>query len=222
MEIWKDVPEYEGVYMISNKGRLKALEREIAHGNTKQIRRETIKHQWMNDDGYMICKLSKDGRNKNVAVHRLVALAFLDNPENKAEVNHIDGNRSNNDVANLEWVTRAENIQDTITRGTHVSLRDLHGENNPNFGNHKLHLKYIENDELRMTQARPGAQNGRAKPVEVTLRDGRVLCFDYIGECAKWLIDNHVYSITHASLCERITSCAKTGQCYKGSEFRFI
>ena len=100
MEIWKDIEGYEGIYQVSNLGRTKRL-----YKNDK----EKILKPFSNKDGYLIVNLCKEGKVKSRSVHRLVAQAFIPNPENKPEVNHKDENKSNNKVENLEWVTSKEN-----------------------------------------------------------------------------------------------------------------
>lgn len=100
MEEWRDIQGYEGLYQVSNNGRVRSLARNSTKG---KILCQAVKR------GYSHVCLSKDNKKKHFAVHRLVALAFIPNPSKKPEVNHIDGNRSNNNIANLEWVTRAEN-----------------------------------------------------------------------------------------------------------------
>lgn len=94
-EEWRDVIGYEGIYKVSNFGRVKNHRR--------------IKSQQANNKGYMIVHLSKNAKLRWCLVHRLVAQAFIDNPDNKATVNHKDGNRANNNVNNLEWASYSEN-----------------------------------------------------------------------------------------------------------------
>jgi hypothetical protein len=98
-EIWKDVEGFEG-YKVSSFGRIKSFK----HKKAGRILKLPLK-AW----GYFQTTLFKLGKPKFLSVHKLVALAFIPNPENKPEVNHIDGNKTNNNVQNLEWVTLSEN-----------------------------------------------------------------------------------------------------------------
>lgn len=100
-EIWKDIPSFVGVYQVSNLGRVKSL--NYYRKGIESIRKPAI------NKGYLYVSLYRNNVNKTYAVHRLVAEAFIENPENKEQVNHKDGNRKNNNVLNLEWATRSEN-----------------------------------------------------------------------------------------------------------------
>ncbi len=104
-EIWKDIPSFEGKYQVSNFGNVKSL--NYLRTNTPRLLKQN-NHK----DGYKLIGLSneKTGKKKYFTVHRLVAQAFIPNPENKATVNHIDGNKANNHVSNLEWATPQENM----------------------------------------------------------------------------------------------------------------
>ena len=107
MEIWKDVVGYEGIYQVSNEGRIKRIGKyrnQVTEWESNKILKPAIKN-----NGYMYCQLSRDNKTSPKMVHRLVAEAFIDNPHNKPTVNHIDGNRTNNNVSNLEWATYTEN-----------------------------------------------------------------------------------------------------------------
>ena len=97
-EIWKDIKDYEGLYQVSNLGRVKRI-------TTGRVLKP-LKHA----NGYLMVKLSKNSIVYTKTVHRLVAEAFIPNPEHKSEINHIDENKTNNNVSNLEWMTRKENI----------------------------------------------------------------------------------------------------------------
>ena len=98
-EIWADIPEFEGVYQISNYGRLKSYKQ----GKEKVLSLSPNKH------GYIEKQLYKHSKYTNKKIHRLVAEAFIPNPNNLPEVNHKDGNKQNNTVENLEWCTTKEN-----------------------------------------------------------------------------------------------------------------
>lgn len=113
MEIWKDIIGYEGLYKVSNLGNIMSLEKHIINHSDEriQIRPPKLLKQHKNQFGYMKVWLYKNSKRKEYAVHRLVAMAFIDNLENKPCVNHIDNNRENNNVNNLEWCTYKENNQ---------------------------------------------------------------------------------------------------------------
>lgn len=100
-EIWKPVAGFEGLYEVSNTGRVKSLKRL----HTK----ERILSQWLNHRGYARVTLWKENRQTKHSVHRLVADAFIPNPYGKPQVNHKDENKQNNAVENLEWCTQLEN-----------------------------------------------------------------------------------------------------------------
>lgn len=111
MEIWKDIKNYEGYYQISNLGNIKGLERKVDNHGGFKLMPEIIKKPFISKKGYHSIQLRKLGSNKNFRIHRLVAQAFIPNPENKPEVNHLDTIKSNNFVENLEWCTNLENVE---------------------------------------------------------------------------------------------------------------
>ena len=109
-ELWKDVVGYEGLYKVSNLGRVKKIFEDY----------EIVLKPFIHP--YYTVTLSKHDKTRNIYVHRLVAEAFIPNPENKPEVNHIDGNKLNPNVENLEWVTKSENIKHAFRTGlAHIS-----------------------------------------------------------------------------------------------------
>lgn len=111
-EIWKPITGYEGVYKVSNKGRILAVRHFITRKNgVKQFCKEQIiKPSSTINSGYNIVNLIKEGdKQRHFLIHRLVALAFVPNPYNLPEVNHIDENKQNNDSSNLEWCTKQYN-----------------------------------------------------------------------------------------------------------------
>lgn len=102
MEIWKDIKGYEGLYQVSNKGRVKSLK----YNKTKK---EKVLKSSTNNAGYLSVELWKYGERKKCYIHRLVATAFIDNQENNLEINHKDENPENNSIENLEWCNRKYN-----------------------------------------------------------------------------------------------------------------
>lgn len=117
-EIWRDIKGYEGLYEVSDLGNVKSLERSIVRKDgTSYYIAERILRPRKKSEGYLDVALNKDGKAKHYRVHRLVAEMFIPNPENKPEVNHINANKSDNRVENLEWATREENIHHAIKEG---------------------------------------------------------------------------------------------------------
>ena len=115
MEEWKDVVGYEGLYQVSNLGRVKGLEKIVANNwGFKKWEERILKPGIV--QGYSYVVLRKDKTSRNFRVHRLVALAFIPNPENKPCIDHINGCRTDNWVENLKWVTYSENINNHITK----------------------------------------------------------------------------------------------------------
>ncbi len=117
-EIWKDIPDYIGIYQVSNLGQVKSLDRTITKGNNfTQKCKGKILSKWINGRGYANTVLWKDGTQKTFRIHRLVCIMFLENPLDKEQVNHKDGNKLNNCVDNLEWCTNLENIRHAYKTG---------------------------------------------------------------------------------------------------------
>lgn len=117
-EIWKDIKGYEGLYQVSNLGRTKSFPR-LSWNGKKYIKREEMISKIYNRNKYTQVSLRKDGNIKQISVHRLVALYFIPNPDDKPMVDHIDGNKSNNRVDNLRWVTNQENVKNETTLKKH-------------------------------------------------------------------------------------------------------
>lgn len=104
-EIWRDIKGYEGKYQVSNLGNVRSL----MYHNAKGIKRISLLKPATDGKGYLRCALSKNNILTTFKVHRLVAQAFIPNPNNYPQINHIDGNKKNNKVDNLEWCTNSIN-----------------------------------------------------------------------------------------------------------------
>ena len=169
---------------------------------------------YSNHDGYAVVSIKCDTGWRSVGVHRLVATAFIPNDdEERTEVNHIDFNRTNNQVTNLEWVTRTENVRHSRRGGRYG---DINGENNPNYGNHALSQKYKNNPELsKLKQSRPGAQNGRARKTDLYFNGEFVQSFPYYSLCCKYLMNILGLSST-SHISRELDKCVKTGGNYRG------
>ena len=111
MEIWKDIQGYEGLYQVSNLGRVRSRN-GLIHLNT-------------NNYGYKHVTLSKSNVQKTALVHRLVAEAFIENPFELPQINHKDGNKNNNAVINLEWTTQKDNNRHAIKTNLRKAKRIL-------------------------------------------------------------------------------------------------
>ena len=136
-EVFKDIEGFEGKYQVSNKGNVKSLN---YLGTKRPKNLKPTRHHL----GYMIVKL---GKNNWSMVHTLVAKAFIPNIEGKKYVNHIDGNKANNNVTNLEWVTSKENMNHAIRTG----LRDPRKNNHPKGAavvNSKAVIQYSKDGEF--------------------------------------------------------------------------
>ena len=126
-EEWKPVKGFEGLYEVSNLGQVRSLDR--LRKNVKGMAKINGRIITGNHGGkhYYQVALRKDGKKKYMSVHRLVAEAFIPNPDGKSQVNHIDGNKQNNVVSNLEWVTPSENILHSFETGlnTHIGEKNI-------------------------------------------------------------------------------------------------
>lgn len=126
-EIWKDIKGFEGLYQVSNLGRVKSLERKVSalNNGTKCLKRinERILCQKTSYQGYKIVLLYNNKKRKYCSVHRLVATAFIPNPNNKPCIDHFNCIRSDNRVSNLRWCTIKENCNNPLTLINKSNLR---------------------------------------------------------------------------------------------------
>lgn len=125
MEKWKDIQGFNGYYQVSNKGRV----RSFRYKASKKGRRDNPVMLKPNKkkNGYVQYGLTKNGATKTFTAHRLVAIAFLPNKDDKLQINHIDGIKHNNNVENLEWCTASHNRKHAFK----IGLSSMDGENHP-------------------------------------------------------------------------------------------
>lgn len=146
-EIWKDIYfidngiiyDYRGLYQVSNFGRVKSFPRQGTH-----INEEHILILGKNHKGYLQCILTKKSKRNNFMVHRLVAKMFISNPEDKTQINHIDGNKENNCVSNLEWCTNGENGKHAWTNGLRTKKYGKENKSAKKVVQYSLDMKQIK------------------------------------------------------------------------------
>ena len=126
-EEWRDIPGFEGIYAVSSLGRVKSLERDSEYyvKGQRRVRHygESLMKQYEDQDGYLQCHLQDHGREVYCNVHRYVAQAFIPNPSGLPEANHIDGNKHNNVVENLEWCNTQYNVSHALETGLRGSQK---------------------------------------------------------------------------------------------------
>ena len=143
-EIWKEINDFDGIYFISNLGNVKSVERIVYYPEScynKTNKGVTRKEKLLKPSykkRYLSVTLSKDNNKFYYLIHRLVAIHFIDNPNNLPCVNHIDGNKHNNIYTNLEWTTHSENSIHAIKNGL---TKFKTGKDNHNY----KHGKYLRN-----------------------------------------------------------------------------
>lgn len=161
-EIWLPIRGYEGIYEVSDTGRIKSLGRKVVRfGRHKEFIEDSIRIP--KKDKYLRVELSRGGVNKIHPVHRLVAIAFIDNPNRKPYVNHKDGDKYNNNVENLEWCTHSENQKhsfDVLKRGIPPKAFKS-GEQHIHYG--KGHLK-------------PQCRKVKCDTLDIVFNSGREAC----------------------------------------------
>ena len=133
-ETWKWIDGYQNMYQVSNFGRVRSVDRdvycEVSPNKLQHIFGKILK-QGLNKKGYPIVYLSKDGKQKTIAVHRLVAKAFIDNPLSLPQVNHKDGCKTNNNVDNLEWCDNSYNQKHAHEIGLYPTYEETMGWGRP-------------------------------------------------------------------------------------------
>lgn len=119
VEVWVTMPGYENKYEVSNLGSVRSVDMSVKHNyGGIAIKRGRLRKLQISKTGYyMVALMIAPNKIKNCSVHRLVAMAFIPNPDNKPHVNHIDGDKLNNKVENLEWSTPSENVKHSWDTG---------------------------------------------------------------------------------------------------------
>jgi hypothetical protein len=121
-EEWRDIDGFDGFYQCSNLGRIKRCKRRRSiHGIVQIIEKPYIMRQTIRDDGYLAITIQYFGKRELFLVHRVICSTFIDNKVNHKEVNHKDGNKANNHIHNLEWVTHSENIKHSYSKLGRIS-----------------------------------------------------------------------------------------------------
>ena len=184
-EIWKDIKGYEGLYQVSNLGRVRSLDRYVKQNhNTKQLKKGKIIQPTKNHKGYLGLKLCKENTSKKVSIHRLVAQTFIPNLENKPQVNHINGIKTDNGVENLEWCTCSENIKHAFDTGLKKSNK---GVNNPMYGKH--HTEETKKKIGGVHKGKTGEKHPRSKKVKCITTGDVFVCIREAGR--KYNVANH-------------------------------
>lgn len=124
-EIWKDVEEFNGVYKISNLGRLKSISRTVKHPKGSCVLKEKFLSQVINKKGYIEFQITYNGKHYSRKAHRLVADAFISNPLSLPQVNHINGDKTDNRVENLEWCNNSKNQRHAVRIGLRKTMTVL-------------------------------------------------------------------------------------------------
>lgn len=218
---WVPIQGYEGIYEISMDGSIRSLDRYVVRSDgVKQFKKGKLMTYHINSDGYPTVHLSKNGKSERICVHILVARAFVDNPNGLTEVNHLDFDRTNYRYDNLEWTTHRDNILYSINAGRHV-CNDVFGDKNPNYHNTKLKEYYASHPEEKMKLARKGKQNGRCVPVTLIEPNGKISSFDYLIECATYMMENGYTSAKCiSSVADGISVAKKKNKRYMNCQFK--
>lgn len=181
-EIWKDIPGWEGFYQVSNYGRIKSSKRTISdkNGITRPISPRIIKtHPSGKTRAYLGFGSHRNGKSGRIYVHKAVAMAFIENPEHKPTIDHIDTNTFNNNVNNLRWTTVHENLSNPITS---KKISKAKSGKNCFFYGKRLHAKPI----LRIAQ---DGSTKRYECIQDAVKDG--FCHRSINYCINGEYSHH-------------------------------
>jgi len=153
IEIWKDVVGYEGSYQVSNIGRVKSLERIVNGRWGLEHRKSIILKLALSNFGYYTVGLHYNGVSRTTKVHRLILESFIINYENKIDVNHKNGIKTDNRLENIEWATRSENIIHAFRTGLKFGKK---GEDSPTSKLTNIDVLKIRNEYKLLTQKEIG------------------------------------------------------------------
>lgn len=152
-EQWFPISFVDEPYQISNLLRIKKLPREVKNKQSLYVIKERIISPWISKSKYYSIRMKTNGKNTSFLFHRIIALAFIPNPENKPQVNHINGIKTDNRIENLEWVTGSENIQHAFNTGLNQGRK---GENHASSKLTELQVLEIRKLKNTMTQQKIG------------------------------------------------------------------
>lgn len=199
IEVWKDVVGYEGLYIVSSMGRVKSLDRKSAKGSNIKGR---ILKPVKGKDGYLRLILCKENKHSTFLVHRLIAISFISNPDNKDYIDHINTIRDDNRVENLRWATKKENNNNPLTKNKMSESQK--GKSIP------------EETRKKMSESSKGEKNGfygkhhteetKKKIKENNGRKRKVICLEtniIYNSLKDAEIDTGVHSINIGQVCKK-------------------
>lgn len=161
-EIWKDIKGFEGLYAVSNLGRVKSY----AKWKGAFWKEEHIMSQKISRRGYCCVSLSKENKKRDAGVHRLVAENFIDNPLNKPQVNHKDTNKNNNNVSNLEWNTSHENLIHAYANGLKRQDGEYHATGRLTWKNVRdIRRRYMKGESATILGEEYGVDRGHIRNI---------------------------------------------------------